>query len=570
MSPKLDRDEAAKVLAQSGQRELSKRNGDGPWTIVCDDWHRVDETNGGRFAAFSQPSHRSQVLAHTEWDLAPGEGGPGFSQHAENGEWVTTYDRNPKGPEVEPLIIVQNFYGVVPDVYLIADDFRLLMNLWQDPSTGNYFAIGEDGSKDLAVEFAGAQVRVRTPVLRRYQAARQLDLLLFTDSRAIVDTDEPIDAFAHLREPLHVEDDLRCVEFSVGELRMLGERIGSRLLAKRVMPPPPQEQSGIWPWDRQDEEYPEFIIGEDGNGRPVRYTCEEGRLANYFGKNPDAPHYLTPVFFRPDVLQRYYDDPSLYSVTDGRLSCGSLWGVQIDNGNPDVVMVFLGDIGRDIPNSHRLHWLAHNVPPVGSMSESTFRRSFLAQFAETENPEHIFKHAYVELQDSWEKTWGWRLHRKPTGTDRRLIQRLHIPLNESDAEFEAQLLSLAKLLVDFLNETDIARGLPKISNEKGIGKLERFLQAAGYGEADRDVALLRRIQTLRSRLAAHPAGSGGEEFLAGELRGKTRREFIVDLMRQATQMLVDLASMTPSTVGHVAAAPNCTVTQPYDSQSEVR
>ncbi len=535
-------DGAVDKLRQVRQRELSLHNGDGPWTIVSDDWHHSDGDNGGRFAAFSQPSHRSQVLSRGEWDLKPGEGGPGFMQHNEDGKWVTTYFRNSEGPEVEPLVLVQSFYGVVPDTYLIADDFRLLMNLWQDPATGNYFSIGDDGSKDLAVEFKDGQIRVRTPLLRRYQAARQLDLLLFTDSAAFVHTDEPVEAFEHLSEPDHVEDGLNFVEFNVGEVHIIDRQICSRLLVKRILPPPPQEQSGIWPWDELDEEYPEFIIGEDKNGRPVRFTCEEDKLANYFGKNPDAPHYLTPVFFKPDVLQRYYDNPAIYSISDGRLSCGNLWGVQIDNGNPDVVMVFLGDIGRDIPSSHRTHWLAHNIAPVGPMSASTFRRSFLNQFAETENPEHLFKQAYEAFQDGWEEAWGWRLHRKPSGTDKQVIQRLHIPLNESDAELEAQLLGLAKLLVDFLNEADIARDLPKVANEKGISKLERFLRAAGYAEVDRDVELLRRIQNLRSRIAAH---TGGQTFLASELKGESKRKFIVDLMEQATRMLAELVQLRP-------------------------
>lgn len=553
MSKKLDRDEAAKALAQTGQRKLSLENGDGPWTIVRDNWHHEDGSNGGRFAAFSQPSHRPEVLSRGEWDLKPGEGGPGFSQHHEDGKWVTTYYRNSEGPEVEPLILEQSFYGAAPDTFLISEEFRLLMHLWLDPTSGNYYAIGDDGEKDLAIKFEDERISVRTPILRRYQAARQLDLLLFTDSAVFVETDEPLESFEDMNEPDDVEDELNFVEFHVGESRMPERRLLSRLLAKRILPPPPQEQSGIWPWDRTEEVYPEFIIGEDQNGRPVRFTCEEDRLANCFGKNPHAPHYLTPVFFKPEVLQRYYNDPEHYSISDGRLSFGNLWGVQIDNGTPNVVMVFLGDIGRDIPNSHRTHWLAYNVPPVGPMSESTFRRSLLAQFVETENPEHLFKNAYEEFQKTWEDAWGWRLHRKPSRADKQIVQRLRIPLNESDAEFEAQLLGLAKMLVDFLNEADIARGLPKVANEKGIGKLERFLRAAGYAEVDRDIRLLRRIQNLRSRIAAHTPGSDGQEFLARELDGSSKSAFITELMRQATQMLASLAGLVPGNAGDGSA-----------------
>ena len=551
MNKKLSRDEAAKELAQTKQRELSLRNGDGLWTVVCDDWH-ADGANGGRFVAFAQPSHRKEVLSRGAWDLTKGEGGPGFAQHHENGQWVSTYFRNSEGPDIEPLVILQQFYGVVADSSLVSEEFRLLMNLWQDPVTGNYYSIGDGGSKELAIEFKNEQIKVRTPILRRYQAARQLDLLLFTDSVVYVHTDEPVESFAELDEPDHVENELNFVFIAIGDSRMGDGRIFSRLLAKRVLPPPPQEQSGIWPWDKQHEEFPEFIIGEDQNGRPMRFTCDVNQLANYYGKNPDAPHYLTPVFFKPEVLQRYYDEPELYAVSDGRLSCGILWGVQIDNGYSNVVMVFLGDIGRDTPSSHRTHWLAHNIPPVDSISESTFRRSFLNLCTETENAEHLFKHAYNQSQKAWEETWGWRLHRTPSGADKQIIQRLRIPLNETDTEFEAQLLGLAKLLVDFLNEADITQGLSKVANEKGISKLERFLRAEGYADVDRDIALLRRIQNLRSRIAAHSSGSGGQAFLASELNGMSKREFVTDLMLQATQMLEGLAELLPATAGRVS------------------
>jgi hypothetical protein len=64
----------------------------------------------------------------------------------------------------------------------------------------------------------------------------------------------------------------------------------------------------------------------DVTGKPVRHTCDPDKLANYFGKNPEAPHYLTPVFFRAEVLEKYYADPGKYSVEDGSLRCGRLWG----------------------------------------------------------------------------------------------------------------------------------------------------------------------------------------------------------------------------------------------------
>ena len=35
----------------------------------------------------------------------------------------------------------------------------------------------------------------------------------------------------------------------------------------------------------------------DENGKEIRHTCNPSCLSNYFGANPSAPHYLTPVYF---------------------------------------------------------------------------------------------------------------------------------------------------------------------------------------------------------------------------------------------------------------------------------
>jgi hypothetical protein len=113
---------------------------------------------------------------------------------------------------------------------------------------------------------------------------------------------------------------------------------------------------GPMPPENDDERpkiYQGFIIGTNTHGQPVKHTCDPEKLANYFSKNPDAPHYLTPVFFRTEVLSKYYADPQKYSVEDGYLRCGGLWGVRVDNDHPDYVVVWLGDLGRDLSESER-------------------------------------------------------------------------------------------------------------------------------------------------------------------------------------------------------------------------
>lgn len=538
-------DEIRRVESRLRQEQLiqsSLSNGDSAWTIVYEDWHHAED-HGGRYIMLSQPSIRERVLADACWDLMKGDGTPGFSKSYEDGEQVTEYCRTGCGPDIEPLVIVQEFHGAVPDALLISEEFRLLMNLWLDPKTGDYYRIEDDGSRDLAIRISLSKIEIRTPILKRYLAARQLDAVVFVDSVV----SEPIGDnhdYSHLDLERTVQDNF-ILSRNIGTLHR--EEIFSRVLAKRIIKAPPQQTCGLWPWDKVSaSEYPEFIIGEDDYGRPIKYTCNPKELGNYFGANPGAPHYLTPVFFKPEVLQRYYDDTSLYSVKAGRLSCAHKWGVEIDNDTPGRVMVFLGDIGRDIPSAQWPHWLAHNVPPTGRVSESHFRRSILGQWVGSESPEHLFKISYRDLQNAWNENNGWTLYRSDEQQVSSALQRLRIPLNETETEFRDQLLNLALVLVDPLNEKKLTAELPKIDNEKGIAKLKRYLENHSYSHVDRDITLLQKIQKMRSLIAAHASGSSGQNLMKKELAEVSSSQFIADIMTKATQMMRDLAQLAQS------------------------
>ena len=529
-------DESVKALRQDAVKDSFFANGDGPWTIIYDEWFIKCRDNGGQFIALSQLNMRERVIRDVGWDVRKGEGIPGFVDHGTE----VSYFKSGSLPEFEPLVVLQEFFGVVPDEVNISEDFRFLMRLWRDPKSGNYYEIQESGDKELAIRISGERIEVRTPLLKRYLAARQLDAGLYIDSTVGVDYDgDPAD-LADLDEEAFSVENLTCYSRNVWRDMSQSGRIWTRFLAKRIIKAPPRERCRIWPWDKvAADEYPEFIISEDEYGEPVRWTCNPDSLRNYYGKNPDAPHYLTPVFFKPEVLSRYYDSDD-YEVRDAYLSCGQLWGVNLDNGCLDYVSVFLGDIGRDIPQSHWDHWKAYNIAPIGRMSDAAIRRSFFNQSVESGNPEHRFKRAYRDLQEKWEEAWGWRLHRRAEELDAGVFSRLRIPVNETEAEFRAQSHNLALILVDLLNEKSLIQGMDRVSDERGLAKLKRFLENNEYEYVDRDISLLKKVQQMRSRIAAHASGSGGRAFLDKELGDRSHREYFVELIEESTQMLLDL------------------------------
>ena len=148
---------------------------------------------------------------------------------------------------------------------------------------------------------------------------------------------------------------------------------------------------------QEAREYVEFIIGVDDSGEPTTYTSNPSALANFFGANPNAPNFLTPIHFGKDVLDKYYQKPSKYSVKSGFLHCGHEWGLPMDDNHNDKVCAWLGDLGR-IPYDEQLHWRAHNIPPSGTLSKKFYANQILAEPTDSNRPDHLFTRSYDNLR----------------------------------------------------------------------------------------------------------------------------------------------------------------------------
>lgn len=524
-------------LNQVDVRSAFEVQGDGPWTVVHDSTYKQG-VSVGAYCALADPANRDKALNSDSWLLTKTSGAPGFMQSWGDGEAVVTYLPGVGDDGVEPLVLVREYHGAAEEELELDQQFRLFHNLRHVPGTGTYVKMNDDGTQTLAVRMVEQRMEVRTSLLKQYLAARQVDLLLFIDARAYSDTEPESTDIQRFRS-----------EFCSGRLDQFETRgsssgkYGSRYTATKVIPPGPVETCGIWPYEDKDQHYPEFIIGEDEQGRPIKFTCDPEHLANYFGKNPDAPHYLTPVHFRRDVLAKYYDSPELYSVEDGYLRCAGLWGVQIDNDHADRVVMFLGDIGRDLPAAERDYWRGHMITPDAPISDTNLRRSFLAQPADPCAVDLTFRRLYVDASKAWATRFGWPLFREPKETDVFLLQQLRLPLNDSQNEFEDAIKLLAKLLSDALNEAAIGKALgSKIADEKGISKFERFLKQEVYPEVARDIAFLRKVQELRSKVAAHLKGSDYQQMLAKNLGTARGAEAVRGLLQDGLAFLLTLTA----------------------------
>ncbi len=495
------------ILQRDVRGEVIPRIGREPWVTIHDELGWAS----GIYSALVPEASVPEVIATPAWELHKGDGGREVYRNDEHGH---SYERLSSPHGVEPIVWVRSYDGVRPAHLELSEEYRLFHNLFHDRDRGEFVRITDDGAEEVVGRIQGMRCELRLRDIRQYLAIRRMYLAVYF--QVWRESEIPVEQLpADEAGPAETRDDLTCYEFEAFEdpANKPGIKTVSKTIGKKLVRPVALESCGIWPYEAT-ETYESFVIDTNEDGRNVEHTCDPDALANYFGKNPGAPHYLTPVFFRRAVLTRYFANPSKYAIQDGRLRCASLWSLKIDNNHADLVCVALGDLGRELPNGERPHWRAHNVPPDGAgISEVNFRRNFLGEWTDAEAPDLVFKAMYERLHEPWEARFGWQLFRPLHEADAHCLGALRRLLAEEQAEFDDQVKNLTKLLVDALNDEAIQSALPsKVKDEKSIAKLARWLTQEGQPNAAAHVVFLRDLQAIRSRGAAHSKGSGYEEL----------------------------------------------------------
>ncbi len=232
------------------------------------------------------------------------------------------------------------------------------------------------------------------------------------------------------------------------------------------------------------------------------------------------------------------------SVEDSYLRCGVSWGIRIDNNHENVVIVYLGDLGRDLPVKERIYWKVFNIPPKGSLSTTKYMRDFLGIPFDPQGRDLNFKQRYQQLNQKWKAKYGWSLFRELSSGDFHFFQNLRVPLNNGQSEFDLQILTLAKVLIDALNENEIEKNISSIPDPpRGIAKFSVFLEEKNFVDCQEGLALLRDIQSIRSTGVAHLKGSNYSKLVKKlQLSEKELQRVFCDLLDRSATFLEKLSS----------------------------
>ena len=343
----------------------------------------------------------------------------------------------------------------------ISEEFRLFHNLYHDRATDTYIKIDEAGNEITVAVIKSNEVQIRLKEIQQFLAIKEMYLsMLFEFNEYSRYTLEELGL--NDVEPEFKRDGLICWKRGYsGETNRYREGFcsDSWLRGRKLIKPFPKSKSGFGDF-AEEPEYVEFIVDVDENADEVCYTCNPYKLDDHPGENSDTAWKLTLVHFRKQVLDKYYSEPNKYNVSDSIVRCG-LWSMKLDNHDPDKVCAFLDHLGIHLPYAEQLHWRAYNIPPEGGMSETFYRRMVKGEWANSNQPDHLFKQSYEQLQKACDECLGWQLL-KPLGSeDKYRFQRLRVPVNDEQCHFDDLVQDLQTILIESIN----IKGLKQLLSE---------------------------------------------------------------------------------------------------------
>jgi hypothetical protein len=461
------------------QNQFALKNG---WLKIYESTTRSIDDSDGIYCCLVSNSHLDKYSENHDWPLHLGsEGKP--SVYGDN-----TYRTNDE-EGLEPFLFYKHFSLPENSVsYIdISEEFILYFKLYEkgyDKQNRVFYYIDDYGEMDEVIKVEPSLIKVRTKYLKEYVTIRDMNFVVCFDFMRLLTTVPPEWNIEHkdqtTKEASHIYNHL---------IRNVIGKTQSWMMGK-VFIKPNNEKKTHFDYDHSEGE--SFIIGYDENGELKYQSCGDS----------DSAHF-TLTYFKKEVLNKYYNDPSQYKV-DGFGVSSKYFHLKIDNNVPEYVPVFLRDL-RILSKKEQLHWKQYNIAPTDNIgiSNTYYRTMIEGQWAETpETADLFFKSKYKDFNIKWEKKFGWKLYKPLSGKDEYLFTSLHQITTNNIKAFCEQTLTVVKLTIDRLNEKELVRGLELDSNIRGIAKFEKFLESKGMNIPDM-FEFLRHLQNLRSGLIAH-------------------------------------------------------------------
>lgn len=459
---------------------------------------------------------------------------------------------------IEPLVIIRDPKGKYPSEADISEEFILYFDLRKNTNSDYYdwelVTLSYDGDDIVVVRCLDHKIEVSVRYLKHFIAIKEMNLAIYFNYERFINSDTFDSQYS---EPTGIHSDLHTIfRYSIQQSYDFSKgNICSELMGKLLIPHD-DSYKGI-ALDPDSGKYEEYIIDIDSDGNLVQFTCESRKLSNYFSQIPGAPMSITPIYFKKSVLEKYYNNPSKYSVRDGHLSCEGFWSLKIDNNHTEYVVVLLVDLGK-LHYKEQQYWKCHNIPRSKEMglSEPAYAQWIEGKFSDGPTvPDLMLRERFVSFNKLWKEKLGWDLYLELSPDDKYKLDNLHLLTSDfNPSDFESQVLSSAIIFVDSLNKKGFESQLDptdsivseyltqkkkdKLSDLASLDCLELFLKTRSH-ECPDMIDFLRKLQLLRSTGVAHRKSRSGpnKAWEYFELDCKSHNEVLENIFKNLLKTL---------------------------------
>ena len=481
--------------------------------ITVEEWYCDDTKNGGRGAILVHAENVAQALSTDDW-IGKSLGSAGtWRDGAGNTGFEDGLSCEDRGIQVDFFVQVRAQHDLSPRVVELTLPFLWYWDAIRGEDCWYYLnSAGRDQPLvKVTVQGNYYKVQVRALELRCYLADVGQVLIAQVDHVRKVRSGD----FEHMNVPNKSDWSNFTWYCRAKELSEQNSSF-SRLVGQYAVAGVKGSRVPWWEESNRGAVYPEFQYGIDpSNGMPIKHTCDPDLLGTYFDRDKARLHYLTPVYFNPDVLTRYTQEVTRYYVTPSEIRCLDMWHLKISRNTAGLVEVYLGDLGRDLPADEWSHWLTYNVAPEGEMAEERFRRDILGQWVEGRESVEDLRRLVSEINQKAEVCLGgsiWRSLREP---DKTAFERLHAPTSAEPRSLHPAVLTLTKALVEAIDKPVLAAFLGIDGSSLASLDLLEQVVVGRNGESS-ILEPLRALQSLRSRGGiAHMTGRSARQQCNG-------------------------------------------------------
>lgn len=364
---------------------------------------------------------------------------------------------------------------------------------------------------ELIIKMTSYRIEVKREYLKDFLCAFNKACVIVFDHRRHFNSNEKANSRIENISGLNY-----YITFSVSDLEGYGFNYDgcSSIIGKAIISPFKKPRHRDYKYFTEDEKYENFIIDYDENeDEEIEFTCNENSLANFFGSNLGAPHFLTPVFFDIKVLEKYKNDPRNYVVDDSNISFLSEWSIPFNINTERRVSVWLGDLGR-IPYEEQKYWRTFNIKPEGQMDSKFLDRQIKGIWTDSSRIESKLVSSLNRFNTIIKARYDDVIFNVLSDADKEIYNTFMLPINYSVPEYQSFLMQLCKLTCESINTKLIKTVVEKdyeieAMSRGSISQLGVFLKFTKIDEKEMISNSLKKAYNCRNKLSGHQ-GSLGE------------------------------------------------------------